>query len=546
MKRTMRRSIVIFVSCLLLLCILNVPVLAWEWPCPNECYYWDGDDCIKIKDCGVADPCPDEEHYSCIDCECICDYDPYYTQNTPITPVSITSPSNNYVVCIDQTITLTCSTSTDSDIYHHCVNNVWTEEPVDDPVTHTWSGAGTFDPTTGTSVTWTAPSTAGQYTITVTATDSPKYDDSLDNPDPTDSITVYVIDDLTVFPREAYVCVSGTEEFAAWRRVDDIATDVTSSATFSTNNPGGSMKRTTGESTGPNNKILHPGSVSTSEGSDWVKATWGGGEPTDDDHDCELTVVGVIIASFDRVPPTKTKSVQVTVNPSLTGGSVELDVIRTAGTSGSATVSPTSISSTTNVTVTGGDQTSVGNPDNLSLRAKVDGCVCDSEAFTVCAHPEDDSFYASGAAPLPEPLWSTHYGIWVRYRWESDSDVKSHLDQCMCSETFSDIYEDRPPFYVGEVVGKEPFKMDTGIADDYRAVLKSLVYNYRDGHSKYTQEMKYECKRCGFLGDLSTNSVDHHVYWCTTFPGYPPHWRIKTSVVHSCPGVTCNNDQTLD
>jgi len=103
-----------------------------------------------------------------------------------------------------------------------------------------------------------------------------------------------------------------------------------------------------------------------------------------------------------------------------------------------------------------------------------------------------------------------------------------------------------PPFYVGEVVGKEPFKMDTGIADDYRAVLKSLVYNYRDGHSKYTQEMKYECKRCGFLGDLSTNSVDHHVYWCTTFPGYPPHWRIKTSVVHSCPGVTCNNDQTLD
>jgi len=302
MKRTMRRSIVIFVSCLLLLCILNVPVLAWEWPCPNECYYWDGDDCIKIKDCGVADPCPDEEHYSCVECECICDADPYYTQHTVIDPVSITSPSNNYVVCTEQTITLTCSLSEDSDIYHRCVDNVWTEDPKPDPVTHTWTAkrdstdVGTFpNGNTGTSVAWQPPNSAGPVTVKVTATDSPLYDDSLDNPDPTYSITVYVIDDLTVIPREAYVCVSGTKEFAAWRCVDDIATDVTSSATFSTDNTDGSMKRTTGESTGPNNNILHPGSVSASIGDDYVRAVHDGTSTKDTGGDCELTVFDVEI-----------------------------------------------------------------------------------------------------------------------------------------------------------------------------------------------------------------------------------------------------------
>jgi hypothetical protein len=109
--------------------------------------------------------------------------------------VSITSPTEGDAFCVGtEDVSATCTTSTDSDIAHHCVDNVWTEEPWPDPVTHTWSGAGTFEPTTGTSVTWTPPTTAGEYIINVTATDSPLHDDSLDNPDPTDSVTVYVVE----------------------------------------------------------------------------------------------------------------------------------------------------------------------------------------------------------------------------------------------------------------------------------------------------------------------------------------------------------------
>jgi len=201
MKKTTRISIVIFALCSLL-SIFAVPAMAWDWPCPDDCYYWTGYDCVKTGECGVADPCPDDVHYSCIDCECICDADPYYTAHTVIDPVSITSPTDGESFCVGtDDVSATCTPSTDLDIYHHCVDNVWTEEPEADPVTHTWTAkrdstdVGTFpNGNTGTSVDWQPPNSAGPVTVKVTATDSPLYDDSLVNPDPTDSITVYVVE----------------------------------------------------------------------------------------------------------------------------------------------------------------------------------------------------------------------------------------------------------------------------------------------------------------------------------------------------------------
>ena len=44
-------------------------MLAWEWPCPDDCYYWNGYDCILIGECGVGDPCPDGGY--CIACMCM-------------------------------------------------------------------------------------------------------------------------------------------------------------------------------------------------------------------------------------------------------------------------------------------------------------------------------------------------------------------------------------------------------------------------------------------------------------------------------------------
>jgi len=190
------KSTTIFLTCLLLLSAFAMVAVAcpppYCGPCETynpvtkKCEY----DC-ESKECCTGADCLDEVHYSCIDCECICDYDPYYTAHTVIDPVSITSPTDGESFCVGtDDVSATCTTSTDTDKYHRCVGNVWTVSSVDDPVTHSWSGAGTFDPTTGTSVTWTPPTTAGEYTITVTASDSPLCNES----DPNDSITVYVVE----------------------------------------------------------------------------------------------------------------------------------------------------------------------------------------------------------------------------------------------------------------------------------------------------------------------------------------------------------------
>lgn len=104
-----------------------------------------------------------------------------YTAYTPITAVDITSHSDDDPVLVGEDYTVTCTTSTDTD----CEVGVST---VSDPVTHTWSGSGTFDPGTGTSVSWAAPYTTGDTTLTVTASDSPLYDET----DKTDSVTLDV------------------------------------------------------------------------------------------------------------------------------------------------------------------------------------------------------------------------------------------------------------------------------------------------------------------------------------------------------------------
>lgn len=98
-----------------------------------------------------------------------------------------------------------------------------------------------------------------------------------------ESSEVKITDDLTVLPWEAYVCVSGTKEFEAWACVGGSATDVTSSARFTTSNGSFSGNTLTASST-----------PSASEGTDWVRATYQG-NITDADHDCDLTVFDMTI-----------------------------------------------------------------------------------------------------------------------------------------------------------------------------------------------------------------------------------------------------------
>lgn len=113
-----------------------------------------------------------------------------YGVYTPIEDVDITYPATFQIVFAGCDYTVTCTTSTDEDC-HQEGDEIIID---DDPVTHTWSGPGTFDPTTGTSVTWTAPTTPGRITIYVTADDSPLADD---NPK-RDGVSVIVSDIIYV------------------------------------------------------------------------------------------------------------------------------------------------------------------------------------------------------------------------------------------------------------------------------------------------------------------------------------------------------------
>ncbi|MDH4240343.1 MAG: hypothetical protein OEW48_12345 [Phycisphaerae bacterium] len=105
-----------------------------------------------------------------------------------------------------------------------------------------------------------------------------------------ESREIDIIYGLTVLPRLEELCDYETKDFEAWICVNGNGTpeNVTADSTFSTSN--GLMKKPNGEETGPGNFRLHPDTPSSSEGSDWVRATYNE-QTTDDDHDCALTVL---------------------------------------------------------------------------------------------------------------------------------------------------------------------------------------------------------------------------------------------------------------
>ncbi len=141
-------------------------------------------------------------------------------QDTEITSVTITSHSNGDIVFAGEEYTVTCSTSTDSDL--SCESHP--ESPTNDPVTHTWSGDGSFSPTTGTSVTWTAPIATGTATITVTADDSPLFDDTAT----TATITLNVT--KTILRVDINVAAGGNDDGSTWANAYEYLQDALAAA----------------------------------------------------------------------------------------------------------------------------------------------------------------------------------------------------------------------------------------------------------------------------------------------------------------------------
>jgi predicted outer membrane repeat protein len=126
-----------------------------------------------------------------------------YGVYTPIDDVDITYPVTRQIVFAGCDYTVTCTTSTDEDCHLEGGDIIID----DDPVTHTWSG-GSFDPITGTSVTWTVPTATGRTTIYVTADDSPLANDTAQG----DSVSV-IVSDIIYVDEDA---TAGNDDGTTW------------------------------------------------------------------------------------------------------------------------------------------------------------------------------------------------------------------------------------------------------------------------------------------------------------------------------------------
>lgn len=121
--------------------------------------------------------------------------DDHYHVGGDITTPNISSPSEDSYWPVGGNVNFSCSTASDPDIYHYC-DTIWhTTDPDYDVITYTWSGPGSFNPTasTSTNTVWTAPSTPGEKTIRVTASDSPQSPGGDDTTHPYDEINVVAV-----------------------------------------------------------------------------------------------------------------------------------------------------------------------------------------------------------------------------------------------------------------------------------------------------------------------------------------------------------------
>ena len=246
------------------------------------------------------------------------------------------------------------------------------------------------------------------------------------------------------------------------------------------------------------------------------------------------TQITVTIGNLDRVPlygtdplgvNEKTVTVTVTPSPIPAGGSITLSCDPIAGTVGGATVTPSTITQTTDVKIRGTVQSwSNGEdaaPDSVELTAKVGDVVCATERFTVCAHPVNMCFEDLGTPP------TAHYGTTVKVSWESDSGDVNDLDKCFLKETlFNFQQDDQPPFYGSEPDESPPVCGNAGEAQDEHGVAWGNVKCYTTGEQSINQTYKFKCDReqSDYTPIAGVYDIVYEVYESDST------WRIKQTI----------------
>lgn len=257
--------------------------------------------------------------------------------------------------------------------------------------------------------------------------------------------------------------------------------------------------------------------------------------------ECGNTVTGRIIvckvefgSGFDRVAPTKTQTVSVTTTPSPlpSGVSVSISADRTYGSEGSATPSPSTITCSTNVIVTGGQQSwGSGNnaaPSNMVLVAQLLGCsVTNGTPFTVCAHVTSIT-----AVYDHEYALTNAYGFVVKLAVASDSDNTNDLDRAYMREKLnrhaSQIPD--PPFIVQSGWSDDDvFNPTNGetcniLRDDSHLTCNGdlEMTNLTYGSYNIDQTWQWECRRCS----EGTWHDDTHYTITRTVAGTNGNWTI--------------------
>src|SRR6185437_9490048 len=159
-------------------------------------------------------------------------------------------------------------------------------------------------------------------------------------------------------------------------------------------------------------------------------------------------------ARADRIPPTKTVNVAVTLTGIPAGQSITVDVEGSGGSNGTATVTGgASLAGSGNVTVKGGTQTAPANTGNLKLRATLGGAVIGRSAgFTVAAWPINFTDTLHGDIDTGGAL-----GLSVNDGWSGDgSGPISELDEVEITERVDLQSRDNPPFTVVGAISAAP------------------------------------------------------------------------------------------
>jgi hypothetical protein len=265
-------------------------------------------------------------------------------------------------------------------------------------------------------------------------------------------------------------------------------------------------------------------------------------------------------ARADRIPPTKTVDVPVTLTSIPPGGSVTIDVEGSGGVNGTATSTVgASLAASGKVTVKGGTQTSPSNAGKLNLRAQLGATVVGRSAgFTVAAWPInftdtlDADFDAGGAV-----------GLSVKDGWSSDgSGPITELDEVEITERVDVQSRDNPPFSVIGAISAAPAG---GVTSGYLAAnaLTTDTHTYGKTDIKtaglaagpwtivYGQLSLFKCKRTGVV-DLvmpASGLTITHMAWKLPIVGWS-HMAHKSGAGVTVEGrkataATCNASSKL-